>query len=211
MAISGATKPLSYCTKDEASRWLRNLGEEPNAAWTSVEIKSRIKDILDARQGDAKLPNTFTKLKRSELQQECLNLGIKTQEHDTRGVMMRKVREEVARKVSGGASRGESCERTSCGLASRGESCEGVSSGPESSGESSRPKSSVPASRSESCERTGETSGGTSCGERCGCQPAVTVMKEALKQLSERVEHLEVAVADGKSAGSWQELGSPTK
>jgi hypothetical protein len=212
VAMSGAPKPLSYCTKDEASRWLRSLGEEPNAAWTTVEIKSRIKEILDARLGDAKLPNNLSKLRLSELRQECLNRGIKTQERDTRGVMMRKIREEVAREVSGRASRGESCERTtSCGRASRGESCERTSNGPESPCESSGPTSSVPAPRSESCGRTGETCGCTSCGESCRCQTAVKKMSEAIQKLCERVENLEVAVADGKSAGSWQELELPTK
>ena len=41
------SKPLSALTEEEASEWLRSLGEEPRVKWTSVEIKSRIKEILD--------------------------------------------------------------------------------------------------------------------------------------------------------------------
>ena len=40
-------KPLSALTKTEASEWLRSLGEEPRVKWTSVDIKSRINEILD--------------------------------------------------------------------------------------------------------------------------------------------------------------------
>ena len=39
-------KPLSALTKTEASEWLRALGEEPRVKWTSVEIKSRVREIL---------------------------------------------------------------------------------------------------------------------------------------------------------------------
>ena len=50
-------KPLSALTKAEASEWLQAFGEEPGVRWTSVEIKSRIKEILDLlEEEDGKLP-----------------------------------------------------------------------------------------------------------------------------------------------------------
>ena len=45
--LKTSNKPLSALTKAEASEWLRSLGEEPRVRWTSVEIKSRIKEIVD--------------------------------------------------------------------------------------------------------------------------------------------------------------------
>ena len=46
--------PLSSLTKEQASRWLIALGEQLRAKWTSVEIKSRIKEILDFLEEEEK-------------------------------------------------------------------------------------------------------------------------------------------------------------
>ena len=45
--LKPCNKPLSAMTKEAASEWMRALGEEPKVTWTSVEIKSRIGEILD--------------------------------------------------------------------------------------------------------------------------------------------------------------------
>ena len=63
---SFSSKPLSALTKTEASEWLRSLGEEPRAKWTCVEIKSRIKEILDLlAEEDGKLPNNMAETSQS--------------------------------------------------------------------------------------------------------------------------------------------------
>ena len=46
--------PLSTLTKAKASDWLRAFGEEPRVEWTSVDIKSRIKEILDFLEEEEK-------------------------------------------------------------------------------------------------------------------------------------------------------------
>ena len=63
------SKPLSALTKTEASEWLRSLGEEPRVKWTSVEIKSRIKEIVDLvkeedQAGREKLRRFVTRLNK---------------------------------------------------------------------------------------------------------------------------------------------------
>ena len=90
------SKPLSALTKTEASEWLRSLGEEPRVKWTSVEIKSRINEILDLLvEEDSKLPKNMTRMTKANLQHECTERNIHYTEHETRGSMMRKIREKV--------------------------------------------------------------------------------------------------------------------
>ena len=89
-----SSKPLSALTKTEASEWLRSLGEEPRVAWTSVEIKSRIKEILDLlAEEDDNLPKNLTGMPKTDLQRECTERHIHFTEHETRGSLMRKIRE----------------------------------------------------------------------------------------------------------------------
>ena len=88
--------PLSSLTKEQASRWLIALGEQPRVKWTSVEIKSRIKEILDMlSEEDNKLPKNMTSMKKTDLQRECTERHIHFTEHETKGSMMRKIREQV--------------------------------------------------------------------------------------------------------------------
>ena len=95
-------KPLSALTKTEASEWLRSLGEEPRVKWTSVEIKSRIKEILDLLvEDDSKLPKNMTRMTKANLQHECTERNIHYTEHETRGSMMRKIREKVEAEKGG--------------------------------------------------------------------------------------------------------------
>ena len=89
--------PLSALTKAKASEWLQLLGEEPKVSWTSEEIKSRIKEILDLLEEEEgnKLPKGMTGMKKADLQRECRERYINFTEHETRGSMMRKIREQV--------------------------------------------------------------------------------------------------------------------
>ena len=96
------SKPLSALTKTEASERLRSLGEEPRVKWTSVEIKSRIKEILDLlAEEDGKLPKNMTGMKKAALQRECTERNIDFTEHETRGSLMRKIREKVETEKGG--------------------------------------------------------------------------------------------------------------
>ena len=90
-------KALSALTKTEASEWLQSLGEEPRVPWTSVEIKTRIRDVLIflAAEDGKKLPKNMTGMKKADLQRECTERNINFTEHETKGSMMRKIREEA--------------------------------------------------------------------------------------------------------------------
>ena len=105
-----SSRPLSLLTKAEASEWLRSLGEEPRVTWTSVEIKSRIKDIMDflATEDGKKLPKNMTGMKKADLQRECTERNINFTEHETKGSMMRKIREaaEAGKGGKGGSLMG---------------------------------------------------------------------------------------------------------
>ena len=101
-AAKPCDKPLSSLTKVEAKQWLQALGEEPGARWTSVEIKSRIKEILDTLEDkEGKLPKNFSALKKAQLIEECHKRGIDTTTHETRGSMMRKIRNQVEMESGG--------------------------------------------------------------------------------------------------------------
>ena len=94
--------PLSTLTKAKASDWLRAFGEEPRVEWTSVEIKSRIKEILDfLEEEDNQLPKGLSGMKKADLQRECTERGAHFTEHETRGGMMRKIRAKVEAEKGG--------------------------------------------------------------------------------------------------------------
>ena len=100
--LKPSSKPLSAMTKMEASKWLRSLGEEPSPKWTSVEIRSRITEILDLlAEEDGQLPKNLTKMKKADLQRECTERNIHFTEHETKGSMMRKIREQVEAEKGG--------------------------------------------------------------------------------------------------------------
>ena len=100
--LKPSSKPLSAMTKMEASERLRSLGEEPSPKWTSVEIRSRITEILDLlAEEDSRLPKNMTRMKKAALQRECTKRLIHYAEHETRGSMMRKIREKVEAEQGG--------------------------------------------------------------------------------------------------------------
>ena len=100
--LKPSSKPLSAMTKMEASKRLRSLGEEPSPKWTSVEIRSRITEILDLlAEEDGRLPKNMTRMKKADLQRECTERHIHFTEHETRGSMMRKIREKVEAEKGG--------------------------------------------------------------------------------------------------------------
>ena len=96
-------KPLSALTKQEASEWLRGLGEEPRVTWTSMDIMSRSKEILDllAEEEDGTLPKNLTGMKKADLQRECAARSIHFTEYETKGSMVRKIREQVEAETGG--------------------------------------------------------------------------------------------------------------
>ena len=96
-------KPILALTKQEASEWLRELGEEPRVAWTSREIKSRIKEILDllAEEEHGKLPKNLTGMKQADLQRECAERNLHFTDHETKGSMIRMIREQAKADACG--------------------------------------------------------------------------------------------------------------
>ena len=71
-------------------------------AWTIKDIKSRIKEILDLlTEEDGRLPKNLPGMKRADLQRECTKRLIHYTEHETRGSMMRKIREKVEAEQGG--------------------------------------------------------------------------------------------------------------
>ena len=100
--LKPSSAPLSALTKAKASEWLRPFGEGPRVGWTSVEIKSRIKEILDLLdEEDSQLPKNLSGMKKADLQRECTERNIHFTEHETRGSMMRKIREQVEAEKGG--------------------------------------------------------------------------------------------------------------
>ena len=99
--LKTSNKPLSALTKTEASEWLRSLGEEPRVKWTIVEIKSRIKEILDLLEEDGKLPKNMIGMAKADLQRECTERNMHFTEHATRGSLMREIREKVEAEQGG--------------------------------------------------------------------------------------------------------------
>ena len=102
--LKPSNKPLNALTKAEATDWLRNLGEEPPVKWTSLEIKSRLVEILNILEDeDGKLPKNFIGMKKAELQHECRERHIHFTMHMTKGDLMRKIREQVEVEKGGGS------------------------------------------------------------------------------------------------------------
>ena len=81
---------ISAMSRDQAKEYLRSLGEEAHPKWTSVEIKSRIKELLerDRLPGLGVNSNSL----KSEIQKKCEEKGLTVTKNDTRGSLLRKLR-----------------------------------------------------------------------------------------------------------------------
>ena len=82
---------VSAMSKEQARNYLQTLGEEAHPKWTSLEIKSRIKELMerDQRKGLGGVNSNST---RAELEQKCRATGTTVTTHDTRGSLLRKLR-----------------------------------------------------------------------------------------------------------------------
>ena len=104
MDMKPSDKPTTALTKAEASQWLRAMGEEPNTAWTSIEVKDRIQEILkELDEGEVDLPKGMSAMKKEDLLEEMRKRGLSAGQHETRASMMRKIRAD-AEALHGGTA-----------------------------------------------------------------------------------------------------------
>ena len=89
-----ASKPVSTMTKSEAAEYLTELGDKVNPSWTSVEIKSRISELLKQRSSKVKL-TVNANAKKEVIKEACEDNNVHLTGHETKGDMMRKLREKI--------------------------------------------------------------------------------------------------------------------
>ena len=96
-----STKTVSSMTKAEAAEYLTELGEKPHPGWTSLEIKARISEILKAR-GKAKVNlGISSNSPKKDMIDACSNAGVVLTGHETKGDLMRKLRERLEQDMDG--------------------------------------------------------------------------------------------------------------
>ena len=78
---------------------LRSLGEEPNPSWSSLEIKDRIKELTerDQRKGLGANSNST----KEQIKQVCIMKGLSVTSNDTKGSLLRKLRQAQEYEVGG--------------------------------------------------------------------------------------------------------------
>ena len=89
-----ASKPVSAMTKREAAEYLTELGDKVNPSWTSLEIKSRINELLKQCSSKVKL-TVSTNTKKEFIKKACEDNNVHLTGHETKGDMMRKLREKI--------------------------------------------------------------------------------------------------------------------
>eukprot|EP00969_Alexandrium_andersonii_P252563 11161820-Alexandrium_andersonii.AAC.1 len=87
-------KPLNAMTRPELTLWLSSIEEFPPSTWTTIELRSRIREILKASQTGSKVPTGLANLKKSQLQALCEQQEIAFGQHETKGQLIRKIREK---------------------------------------------------------------------------------------------------------------------
>ena len=103
--MSGPRFGLTKMTKAEAVQQLQERGEWVDPAWSAVEVKSRLKELLmENHQDQRPAVKNIHKAKISELRERCTALDISFTENHTRPQLMRKLRDAVwyITKPSGG-------------------------------------------------------------------------------------------------------------
>ena len=83
-------------TKEEAKRALQDLGEAVHPSWTSVEIKSKLMEIKLKEEAETAGPPPLKGLhsmRKGELERLAAARGIVYTDSDTKGSLMRKLRE----------------------------------------------------------------------------------------------------------------------
>ena len=89
-------KSISSMNKEEATKALRDLGEVVHPNWTSVEIKSKLAEIKQKEEAEATGPPPLKGLhamKKGALEQMAAARGIVYTDNDTKGSLMRKLRD----------------------------------------------------------------------------------------------------------------------
>ena len=74
---------VAALTKQEAIDHLRRLGEEPHPKWSSIEIKSRIRELAEAEEKRPLGVNSNSK--KEAIVAVCQEKGIHVGKHDTKG------------------------------------------------------------------------------------------------------------------------------
>ena len=91
-SLTVAMVNVSKMNKKEATDYLQSLGEVPNPKWTVCEIKSKIMQILGEGKDTARL-GASTENSKEELQQLCRDKGIAFTKNNTKGDLLRKLRD----------------------------------------------------------------------------------------------------------------------
>ena len=86
-------------SKDQAKEHLRTLGEEAHPKWTSLELKSRIKELTERDQQTCLGVNSNSS--RAEMEQMCRERGMTVTKNDTKGSLLRKLRSAQELEVKG--------------------------------------------------------------------------------------------------------------
>ena len=90
----GMAKPIHAMTKQEATEYLIELGDQINPAWTSCELKSRIKELLTQRASKVKMGVNIGS-KKEVIEKACRDNDVKLTGHETKGDLLRKLREQL--------------------------------------------------------------------------------------------------------------------
>ena len=91
-------------TKAEAKECLTELGVNVHPEWTSLEMKSRITEVRKAmRHGKVKLGVTSSR-RTGEIQEACVLAKVPRTGNETKGDMMRKLREKTEQDMPAAGS-----------------------------------------------------------------------------------------------------------
>ena len=90
---------VSSMCKEQARQHLLILGEEAHSSWTSLEIKSRIKELTvrDHKKGLGVNSNSS----KAQMEQMCRLKGLSVTSNDTKGSLLRKLRGAQEYEVEG--------------------------------------------------------------------------------------------------------------
>ena len=90
---------ISTMHKEEATAYLLSLGEEANTAWTVIEIRSRIRELMARDQKKGLGVNSGSS--KAAMAQMCRLKGLSVTPNDTKGSLLRKLRYAQEFEVDG--------------------------------------------------------------------------------------------------------------
>ena len=105
MVLSSMRKALSAMRKDELADHYAKLGGQLNPKWTKVEIVSAIRELeshLEKELSSVKERKMRVngRSQKADIQAEATRLGIAFKDTETRGDLLRKIRELVEKKAA---------------------------------------------------------------------------------------------------------------